>query len=53
VREGKRTRRGEEGEWIRRGGEKGRGKKENKEKGKKAKNIGKGNLDILQPQSNR
>jgi hypothetical protein len=49
VREGKRTRRGEEGEWIRRGGEKGRGKKENKEKGKKAKNIGKGNLDILQP----
>jgi hypothetical protein len=42
VREGKRTRRGEEGEWIRRGGEKGRGKKENKEKGKKSKKHRKG-----------
>jgi hypothetical protein len=41
-----------EGEWIRRGGEKKekRRKKEN-EKNEKIK-IGKGNLDILQPQSN-
>jgi hypothetical protein len=42
-----------EGEWIRRGGEKKRKEegKENKEKEKIK--IGKGNLDISQPQSNR
>jgi hypothetical protein len=42
-----------EGEWIRRGGEKKekRRKKENEEKEKIK--IGKGNLDILEPQSNR
>jgi hypothetical protein len=43
-------------EWIRRiGGEKGEENKEHKEKGekKKRKKIRKGNLYILQPQSNR
>jgi hypothetical protein len=42
-----------EGEWIRRGGEKKkRGGKKKIKKRKKIK-IGKDNLDILQPQSNR
>jgi hypothetical protein len=42
-----------EGEWIRRGGEKKEKRREKENKEREKIKIGKGNLDILQPQSNR